>query len=408
MALLAGSFLALLAVLLLFEDVQSLSKVLIVLWIILAAAVLGRLKVLVKDWFVFIAFLFLFDSLRGTVYVLTCRLRLPVHTLYVLNFERALFGKIPSVSLQNLLLRTDPSGHFSWLEKTLSVFYGSHFIAFLFVGLFIWIYHPGALAKYKTSFYFLVSLGTLFYALVPTAPPWMASGKFGLLPPLVRFNRVLFDSAIPILTGGFDLNPVSAMPALHAGFPILCCLLLWGLYRSKALLFYLYTLVAIFTIIYTGGHYVTDVLAGLVLAVFCLFIADRLLNGRKRGLPDGLSAKPMIPPARAELIKPVLAGLVIFLAGAGAGWVNKALVTPGVDFYDMNVPRYSDFFRNADRYKDSYPIQLYFGSYSLAWNDPRTALPYFQKSLGLARSTDERREAEKRIDVCRRALGLKE
>ena len=408
MAFLAGSFLALLAVLLLVERAQPLSKVLIVLWIILAAAILGRLKLLLKDWFVFIAFLLLFDVLRGTVYVLTCKLHLPVHALYVLDFERALFGEVPSVSLQRLLLRTGPSGHFSWLEDVLSVFYGSHFVAFLFVGLFIWIYRPGALAKYKTSFYLLVSLGVSLYALVPTVPPWMAANKFELLPPLVRFNRILFDSAIPVLTGGFDLNPVSAMPSLHAGFPILCCLLLWGLYRMKALPFYIYSLVVLFAIVYTGDHYVTDILGGLVLVLFCLFMTAYLVKRRKGGLADGHSAEMTRPPDRTELKKPALAGLVIFLAGAGAGLINKALATPGVDFYDSDVPRYSDFFRNEDRYKDSFPVELYFGSHFLAWNDPRAAIPHFEKCLDMARSANERQEVEKRIELCRRALGQKE
>jgi hypothetical protein len=408
MAFLAVSFLALLAGVILIEPIQPLSKVFIVLWIILAATLLGRLKLLLRDWFVFVAFLFFSDSLRGTIYVLTCKFRLPVHTLYVLKLEKALFGEVPSVALQTLLLRTDPAGHFSWLEKTLSVFYGSHYVAFIFVGLFIWVYRPEALAKYKMSLYLLISLGLFFYALVPTVPPWMASEQFGLLAPLVSFNRVLFDSAIPALASGFDLNPISAMPSLHAGFPILCCLLLWGLFRSKALPFILYTLIVLFTIVYTGDHYVMDVLAGLVLAVLCYVIAGWRLKRSKAELPDGRSLGEARPPVWADLKKPVLAGLVIFMAGVGIGRMNQALITPGVNFYDTNVPRYADFFRNEEHYRDSFPVQLYFGNHYLAWNDPRSALPYFQRSLELARTPDERQEVEKQIGLCRRALGPKE
>ena len=395
---------ALLAALFLFEPIQSFSKVLMVLWIILAAALLGRLRLLVTDWLVFMAFLFLFDSLRGTIYVLTCRLQLPVHALYVLKFERALFGEVPSVSLQNLLLRTGPAGPFSWLEKTLSVFYGSHFVAFLFVGLLIWIYRPGALARYKKSFYLLVSLGTLFYAIAPTVPPWMASGKFGLLPPLIRFNRLLFDSAIPVLTGGFDLNPVSAMPSLHAGFPVLCCLILWGLCRWKALPFYLYALTVLFTVVYTGDHYVTDVLAGLVLAVFCYLAAARFPGGRESPPPEGPRPSEGGALLKGSLIRPVLTGLLIFLAGAGAGWVNRALVTPGVDFFDTDVPRYADFLGSEDRYRDSFSVQLYFGNHYLAWKDQKQALGFFERSRELARTAEESREARAKIAACRRAL----
>ncbi len=397
MAFLAMTFLALLAGLLFIRPLQPLSKVLLGLWIVLAAALFGRLRLLLKDWSVFVAFLYFADSLRETIYVLTCKLHLPVHALYILKLEKALFGEVPSVALQAALLRTGPAGHFSWLEKTLTVIYGSHFVAFVFVGLFIWVYRPGALAKYKASFYLLIPLGFFFYAVVPTAPPWMASGQFGVLAPLVRFNRVLFDSTIPTLTSGFDLNPVSAMPSLHAGFPILCCLLLWGLYRSKALPFILYTLAVLFTIVYTGDHYVVDILAGTVLAVFSSLIAGRLLKRR-----DGPSRGEARPSAWAELKKPALAGLVIFLAGVGLSQMNGALVTPGVNFYDTNVPRFADFFRNEGRYRDSFLVQLYFGNHYLAWKDASSALPYFRRSLKLARTPAETREAQGKIDLCRR------
>ena len=165
-----------------FQRFFFLPKILIIALIILAAVLLGRTRLLVKDWFIFIAFAYLFDSLRGTIYILTCRLQLPVHTLYVLDIEKRLFGGIPSVDLQNLLLHADPSGQFTWLERILTVFYGSHYIAFLFVGFLIWIYRAKGFPLFRTSFLLLISLGILAYFLVPTVPPWMASGHFGLLP----------------------------------------------------------------------------------------------------------------------------------------------------------------------------------------------------------------------------------
>lgn len=418
MALVAVSFLALLAALLLIESLQPASKILMGLWIIFAAALLGRLKLLFKDWFVFVAFVYLFDILRGTAYVLTCKFGLPVYARYVLNVERALFGGVPSVSLQDALLRSGPAGPFSWLEKTLTVIYGSHFIAFIFVGLFIWIYRPGDFARFRTSFYFLISSGVIIYALVPTVAPWMASSQFGLLPPLIRFNNVILNSTIPVLTSGFDLNPVSAMPSLHAGFPILCCLILWGLFRWKALPFCLYTLVVLFTIVYTGDHYATDALAGLVLAVICYVTAGALLEKKKRlrdssaasgGLPDGAGTSGPGPSIGwADLKKPLAVGVGIFLATVFFSWANQALTTPGVDYRDPSVPRYVDFFRNEVQYSGSFPVQLYFGDHFLAWKDHRAALRYFERSLELAPGPAESRKVLTKIDLCRRAMGVKE
>jgi membrane-associated phospholipid phosphatase len=397
--LLAVTFLALLGLPLIFKGLQPAFKILMGLWILLAAALLGRLKLLLRDWSVFVAFIYLFDVLRGTAYVLTCRFGLPVHALYVLRFETALFGGVPSVFLQRWLLHSSPEGPFTWVEKALTFFYASHFLAFLLVGLFIWVANPAAFKRFRASFYVLIGVGVFIYGLVPTVAPWMASAQFGLLPRLVRFNGIILNSAIPTLTSGFDLNPVSAMPSLHAGFPILCCLVLWSFCRWKALPFYLYTLVVLFTIVYTGDHYVTDVLAGLVLAVTGYALA-RATQARR---PQ--AAVLAVEPGWVGLRKPLTLGAMLLLLTLAVGRANEALVPSGIDLRDPNVPRYADFFKDEGRYEGSLAVQLYFGGHALAWKDYGTALRHFEKSLGLVTSVEERRGILAKIEACRRALG---
>jgi len=403
-----ASLAAILALFVLFQRFLFLPKILMAGLIFLAAALAGRIRPLVRDWFVFMAFIYLFDSLRGTIYILTCKFQLPAYALYVLNIEKTLFGGVPSAALQNALLQPDPLGNFTWLEKTLTVCYGSHFIAFLFVGFLIWLTRPKAFSLYKMSFYPLIFVGELVYALAPTVPPWMASSQFGLIPPLTRFNAILFNFAIPDLTSGFDTNPIAAMPSLHAGFPILCCLLLWGLYRWKAAPFYIYTLAVLFAIVYSGDHYVTDVLAGLALAVACYVLARRAW--KKRGALSGSvddGADSGCSFGGAALKKCVLAGLGVFLAGIVIGGLNKTQFVMSANSYNLDVPRYVDFFKNEDRYRESYSVQLYFGNHYLAKHDPKTALRYFETSLALARNPMEKKEVQMRISFCRQILGLK-
>ncbi len=81
--------------------------------IILAAVFLGKLKILLKDWLIFLSLLYLFDSLRGLIYILTCRFNFPVYTLYVIKLEKFLFGNIPSVVLQKVLLKGATYSEFS-------------------------------------------------------------------------------------------------------------------------------------------------------------------------------------------------------------------------------------------------------------------------------------------------------
>jgi membrane-associated phospholipid phosphatase len=309
------------------------------------------------------------------------------------------------VTLQNLLLRPDLSGNVGWFERVMTIVYGSHFIAFLLVGLVIWIYRAKDFPRYRTSFYLLSGTGILFYFLVPTVPPWMAANHFGLMPPLNHFNVELFNLVIPDISNGFDTNPIAAMPSLHAGFPILCSLLLWRLYRWKGAPFYIYTLSVLFAIVYSGDHYVTDILAGLVLAAASYRLSVKILK-KLPATPDNGSG--VATAFGGEVMrKRFLLGLGVFLIGVVIGGVNKTKFVLDANSYSLDVPKYVDFFRNEDRYRDSYPVQTYFGNHFLARNDLLTALPYFEKSLGLARNPIERKEAQMKIGFCRRALGLK-
>ncbi len=397
------------AILIAFQRFLVMPKLLVVVLILLVAVLTGKFKPLVKDWFVFFAFIYLFDSLRGTIYILTCRLQLPVYTTYALDLEKKLFGRVPSVYLQQLLLQPDPAGNFSWLEKILTVFYGSHFIAFLFVGFLIWLYRPAIFSRFKASFYFLTGLGILIYALVPTVPPWMASEQFGLLPSLTRFNTILFNFAIPDLSNGFDTNPIAAMPSLHAAFPIMCSLLLWGIFKWKSLPFHLYTLVVLFTIIYTGDHYVVDALAGLILAILCYYAAAFLAKNRQR-LP---ALETVIPPAAVSsdssvpIRRQFLPGLALLLVGVVIGSANKTQFLLHISKYSLHSPKYVDFFKNENKYKDNFKVQFYLGDHYLGRRDYKSALGYLERSRDLAVDPIDRNEVRMRLGFCRRMLGLK-
>jgi len=391
-----------------FNKFFFLPKILIIVLILLAAALLGRVKLFVQDWFVFISFLYLFDSLRGTIYIMTCKLQLPVHALYVLDLEKSLFGGVPSVWLQHLLLRPDPAGDFSWLERILTIFYGSHFIAFLFVGFVIWLYKSRSFPLFKTSFYLLSGIGVLFYFLVPTVPPWMASSRFELLPPLTRFNGMLLESVVADISNGFDTNPIAAMPSLHAAFPILSSLLLWKLYKWKAAVFYVYTMVVLFTIVYTGDHYVVDILAGLALSAACYAAASRM--GRRSTADASAASAPANTRAPSNVVmnKKVLLGLGVFLVGVIIGSANKTQFLLNPTSYGFDVPRYADFFGSGDRFKDSFAVQIYLGNHYLGQRDYRNALGHLERSAELARDSKEAGYVEMRLRECRRMLAPKD
>jgi membrane-associated phospholipid phosphatase len=368
--------------------------------ILIAAALLGRLQLFIRDWFIFISFIYLFDSLRGTIYILTCKLNLPVYTLYVIKIEKFLFGNIPSLVLQNWLLKTDSHSHFSWLEKFLTIIHGSHFIIFLFIGFMIWLYKSYFFPIYRNSFYLVVFFGILGYFIVPTVPPWMASTLFNLFPPIIRFNVIIFNLAIPDITSGFDVNPIAAMPSLHAAFPVLCSLLLWRLYKWKAFPFYLYAFLVIFTIVYTGDHYVTDILAGMILTIVCYLIAFRIKEAPSESGPLKTITSWSKEISFVHIKKQLMIGSLILIIGISIGSINKNQFENNPISYNLYVPKYIDFFNDEENYKNDYQVQYYFGNYYYYKKEYKKGLFYFERCLNLSKNEAEKKLAQQGINAC--------
>ncbi|MGB9906033.1 MAG: phosphatase PAP2 family protein [Candidatus Saccharicenans sp.] len=301
--------------------------------------------------------------------------------------EKAIFGLVPSAWLQNLLLVDGQTG---WLEELLTFFHGTHFIAFLIVGFLIWLKDKTFFRFYKASFYTLLASGLSLYAIVPTAPPWMASEMFGLLPRIIHFNLEIYTAYIPDLTAGFNTDPVAAMPSLHAAFPFLCSLLLWKKFRWRAWPFFIYTAVIFFTIIYTGDHYFIDILAGVVLAGLSFQLANRFSKIKlvtsqhdSRGNRLGLN------------VKAIYAGVLIILISLATGhFIKPELKRYYSDYTHLKFP---DFINYPEKADSNYLIALYLGDYYNNEKEINTALKYYEIAIRTAPTVFEKSRIEKKI-----------
>jgi membrane-associated phospholipid phosphatase len=383
------------------EKVIFLPKLLAYLVVVAAAVMVRRMAGAVRDWFVFLSFVQLADGLRGLIYLLTCRLGLPVHVLYPLRWERALFGEVPSVSLQNVLLHSPDGQTFGALEKALTALHGSHFIFFLGLGLVLWLLRSARFRLFRTSFTILLAAGISGFALAPTAPPWMASEVFGFLPRLVHFNIRIYNSVAPGLTTTFNTNPVAAMPSLHAAFPILCGLILWAEMRWRSWPFQVYTLLILFTIVYTGDHYVVDILAGALLAAASCLLARKILKHRENALRRARDRR------LTGLVRPLAAGGTILAASVLIGLITGSQFEKRPERYDYrSAPRYVDVLAAESGFANAYGPQMYFGNHELSRGEDRAALSHFEKALSLAGPYAEKKSAEVRIKQVRGRLGL--
>jgi hypothetical protein len=292
-------------------------KTVIVPSLLVAAVLTRRLTRFVDDWIVFLSLVVLFDFCRGFVFTLVVHFDLPVYMGYAIAWEKlSCAGHILPVVLQS-----------AWapvagiLDRFLVVIHGSHFLFFLLFGLTVWLLRQQEFPQYVTAMVLMMYSGLLGYLLIPTVPPWMAAEMFDAIPPLRRSIETTYNFAVPTLQGVFDVNPIAAMPSLHAAFPTLCTLIGLRTFGVKAVAMVVYTLLVFTAIAYLGEHYFVDILAGVLLALAAFAVVYRGGFSLPRSF---LGNKQLRPVLLALLVLTVATGLGQLTMRYGGPWVVSA------------------------------------------------------------------------------------
>jgi hypothetical protein len=236
-----------------------------------------RWKRLLADWLPLIAVLFVYGWLRGYA----------SHTLWgpfyapQVWFDTHVFGGVaPTVQLQRWLFT--PSLHF-W-DYLVWVCYMSHFFASFIVAGVLWKTNYAKFRRYVPLFVGLTFAGYVTYVLYPAMPPWMSS-QLGHLP---STSRIIDDVwahlhshlGESIFSGSskFD-NNVAAMPSLHGAYPLLITLFFWkGASLRTRIVLAAYPICMAFTLVYTGEHFVIDILVGWLYAAATMYFGSKLLD----------------------------------------------------------------------------------------------------------------------------------
>lgn len=267
--------------------------------LVVIALVSRRPALFVRDWVVWLSGLLLFDALRGSIYLIAPD-RYHVH--YVIHLERILFRGVVPEMMQR---QWHQPGSVQWWEHALVVVHASHFLVFLFTGAILWSARPPVFVWFKRTLALVMTLGLLGYALVPTAPPWMATG-LGVPIAVERIAGDVYTTVVPTLKAAFDVNPVAAMPSLHAAFPVVCAWLLVAAFGRRAWWAWLYPTSVCVAIVYLGEHYAVDVAAGILLAWGAGRAARRL--------------KPPVPWSPRAILA---AALILLALAEVAGQMNR-------------------------------------------------------------------------------------
>jgi membrane-associated phospholipid phosphatase len=256
--------------------------------LLVPALVLGCGRRYVFDFVPFGALLVIYAQSRGIAHLLH-----PVpHYLPQLNADKFMFGRVPSQELQRWLWTGSPK----WYDNLTVDVTRLHFIVPPLLAFAVWIKRRALFYRFAATILTLSFAGALTFYLFPAAPPW-AAGEKGLLPGLIRIPH----NPAPNPSGAhgyhsisisklIDPNPYAAIPSLHAGYAFLCFLfvltLLWKTRWRWCALFVgvLYPLAQSWAVVYTGNHYVIDLLVGYLYALAALGGVG--LFWRRRGLPE--------------------------------------------------------------------------------------------------------------------------
>jgi membrane-associated phospholipid phosphatase len=182
--------------------------------------------------------------------------------------DRAIFfGHLPNEWLQRRIL---PKGsHIAWWELAVSIIYASHFVVPILTAGILWARSRVEWRRWVNRFLLVTIGGLITYAVLPVAPPWM-SAQQQLIGPLERpigrgWGRVHFSAAARLLDEGrITLNPVAAVPSMHAAYSMLLVAFCWKRVEQPFLRWAMltYPLAMAFSLVYGAEHYVIDIVAG--------------------------------------------------------------------------------------------------------------------------------------------------
>jgi len=246
-----------------------LSRDVVALWVLSGllafslADLRGNFRRIVFDWLPFFAILFAYDLLRGLV----GDTAFSVNYMPQVDVDEFLFmGALPTVWLQERLW---DSGNPGLLDYSTWAIYLTHFFATFLIAAILWKRAHERFIHFRNLILGVTAAAFVTYVLFPAAPPWLASDD-GLIGGVERVVAGVwadtgFSPAEAIWQRGSSYaNEVAAIPSLHTAIPVMIMLFFWSSGRTARILGLGYALAMGFTLVYTGEHYVIDVVLGWV------------------------------------------------------------------------------------------------------------------------------------------------
>lgn len=208
----------------------------------------------------------------------------PVDVAPLYNFEKAHFGI--NVNGQLLTLNEFFAVHHNpFLDLLSGLFYINWIPVPLAFGTWLYFKNKQQFLYFSLTFLLVNLIGFCIYYIHPAAPPWYVA-KYGfdlhLGTPGEMVGLARFDELLGIKVFGFiysrNSNVFAALPSLHCAYPVV--VLFYALKINTPitkLLFGLFMIGIWFSAIYSGHHYVTDVILGVLCAALGILVFQKIL-----------------------------------------------------------------------------------------------------------------------------------
>jgi membrane-associated phospholipid phosphatase len=194
----------------------------------------------------------------------------PLHTALQIHFDELLFGKpLLTIQLQHLF---DQTKAVRWWEYPMFGLYMTHFFVALVVAGILWRFSYQRFREFRPQIVILSTLGFATYVLYPAAPPWYMGDHLHVVSTIYRtvfetWGKLGLKSAGSIADGaitGTDLgNRLAAVPSMHAAISLFIACFFWrGARPCVRVVLVVYVLAMAFTLVYSGEHYVFDIVVG--------------------------------------------------------------------------------------------------------------------------------------------------